>query len=673
MANLFQPSLNRVIDSNGDPISGAKLYFYATGTNTPATVYVDQTGVTASTNPLVANAAGVFETHAYVDPDTTYRVKLTDADEVETIFDVDPVRGQDIGAVQTAATTVEESAATAVEASATAVAAKNDAVSAKDDVEAANIYRTGIATSDKAALDALTGPFSEGDSAAVYEDGTASNNGIYSYKSSAWVKVADLPDTAAAASAVAAAASEANVDALLTSSTEPYAFGDKAFVAGFRSSDDRVVMGIGQDGTAYGSGPYVNMNEGSDTPVASLIAAPSRVPLADMVTCFVFGQSNAAGSNDEIVTSATFDSDALMLGAVTPDANNRATSLSAMYEGAGGATSETIASGFAGQVLAMKNAIFPAFGSPTFQIAMVARGASGTAIANLQSDSGAYQNLEGDVAAIDALATGTNAVSAWLWLQGESDDTTAVATYKTSFDSLQADIGTDFGAITGQASAPLALGVQVFGGNAMQAHYELMKEGKLLLACPTYHVEYSDALHYSAHGMRRLGAYVAKAYVLRALLGIDWKPLYPTALTLVDASTIVLDLNLVNGAVVWDFSTGQSITDSNAAALENFTSVVNRFSVVHSDDVVRAIDRVEITGPAQVTIHGRNADFASGDIVRYGFRDYRTTTGGTLQSAAADMAFIRDDGQSPFSFFTDASGDQYDLRNALLCFQETLA
>ena len=72
---------------------------------------------------------------------------------------------------------------------------------ARNDVLAASAYRTGVARATKAALDALAGPFSEGASAAVYADGTAANNGFYSYTSGAWVKVADLPEVTAAAAA----------------------------------------------------------------------------------------------------------------------------------------------------------------------------------------------------------------------------------------------------------------------------------------------------------------------------------------------------------------------------------------------------------------------------------------------------------------------------------------
>ena len=113
MANLFQPSLNRALDDNGNTVPGAKMYFFLTGTTTPATWFTNQAGTVAGTNPLTADAGGKFATPAYLDPDTTYRVRLTDADGVNVWPDVDPVRGYDEGMVQTAAEGAAASATTA--------------------------------------------------------------------------------------------------------------------------------------------------------------------------------------------------------------------------------------------------------------------------------------------------------------------------------------------------------------------------------------------------------------------------------------------------------------------------------------------------------------------------------------------------------------------------------
>lgn len=60
MPSLVNFAQLRAFDSNGDPVPGAKAYFYAPGTTTPATVYSDSALSTAHPVPLEADAAGVF-------------------------------------------------------------------------------------------------------------------------------------------------------------------------------------------------------------------------------------------------------------------------------------------------------------------------------------------------------------------------------------------------------------------------------------------------------------------------------------------------------------------------------------------------------------------------------------------------------------------------------------
>jgi len=59
MPALFTPNFQRA-DANGNPYSGAKLYFYASGTTTPITVYQDAGLTTPHSSPVVADSAGAF-------------------------------------------------------------------------------------------------------------------------------------------------------------------------------------------------------------------------------------------------------------------------------------------------------------------------------------------------------------------------------------------------------------------------------------------------------------------------------------------------------------------------------------------------------------------------------------------------------------------------------------
>lgn len=90
MAVLFTPSLDRAVDSSGNPVAGAKLYTYLTETTTPQVAYTDGEGTVPATNPLVADAEGMFEP-LFLEEGVTYRVKLTNSTGSETHYDVDPV------------------------------------------------------------------------------------------------------------------------------------------------------------------------------------------------------------------------------------------------------------------------------------------------------------------------------------------------------------------------------------------------------------------------------------------------------------------------------------------------------------------------------------------------------------------------------------------------------
>ncbi len=49
------------VDANGDPYSGALLFFYAAGSSTKQNVYTDSTGNTACSNPITLNSSGYPE------------------------------------------------------------------------------------------------------------------------------------------------------------------------------------------------------------------------------------------------------------------------------------------------------------------------------------------------------------------------------------------------------------------------------------------------------------------------------------------------------------------------------------------------------------------------------------------------------------------------------------
>ena len=87
----FQLPKTTVLDTSGNPIVGAKLYFYITGTSTPENVYQDEAQATAHTNPVVADAAGRVA-DIYLNTAVTYKIVVKDAADA-TIYTVDPIKG----------------------------------------------------------------------------------------------------------------------------------------------------------------------------------------------------------------------------------------------------------------------------------------------------------------------------------------------------------------------------------------------------------------------------------------------------------------------------------------------------------------------------------------------------------------------------------------------------
>lgn len=87
MARFINP-VAIALDDNGDPIVGAKLYFYKTVSVIKKSVYSDSAFTTATTNPQVAGAGGRFTGDIFLDG--IYNVVLTDANDV-VIWTKDPV------------------------------------------------------------------------------------------------------------------------------------------------------------------------------------------------------------------------------------------------------------------------------------------------------------------------------------------------------------------------------------------------------------------------------------------------------------------------------------------------------------------------------------------------------------------------------------------------------
>ena len=101
-SRFFMPRAS-AFDGNGDPISGAKLYFYDAGTSTPRATYSDSALSIANTNPVEADSAGRFP-DIFLTPSVAYKVAFTDAADAP-IWTADPYQPEEAASTPVASAT----------------------------------------------------------------------------------------------------------------------------------------------------------------------------------------------------------------------------------------------------------------------------------------------------------------------------------------------------------------------------------------------------------------------------------------------------------------------------------------------------------------------------------------------------------------------------------------
>lgn len=82
MTDRFPHFLNPAVDSNGDTLAGAQLFFYQVGTSTKKDTYSDGAKTIANANPLVADAGGRFG-DIFMLTDEQYKVVLAPAADTD--------------------------------------------------------------------------------------------------------------------------------------------------------------------------------------------------------------------------------------------------------------------------------------------------------------------------------------------------------------------------------------------------------------------------------------------------------------------------------------------------------------------------------------------------------------------------------------------------------------
>lgn len=88
MSYFLSPINSQIVDANGDPLSGGKIYTYQAGTTTPIATYTDSTGGTAQANPIILNSLGVPASPIWLQGGVTYKFVIKDsADATQRTID----------------------------------------------------------------------------------------------------------------------------------------------------------------------------------------------------------------------------------------------------------------------------------------------------------------------------------------------------------------------------------------------------------------------------------------------------------------------------------------------------------------------------------------------------------------------------------------------------------
>lgn len=93
---------SQIIDANGDPLVGGRVYTYLAGSTTPTATYTDNTGGTSQANPIILNTFGLPASPIWLDEGVSYKFVIKSSADV-TLFSFDNVEG-----VNDAATSASE-------------------------------------------------------------------------------------------------------------------------------------------------------------------------------------------------------------------------------------------------------------------------------------------------------------------------------------------------------------------------------------------------------------------------------------------------------------------------------------------------------------------------------------------------------------------------------------
>jgi hypothetical protein len=220
----------------------------------------------------------------------------------------------------------------------------------------------------------------------------------------------------------------------------------------------------------------------------------------------------------------------------------------AALEPGNAATGEQMSIGFANFAKALHNLQRGVENDADRTLVVSSCGRGGQTIAQLSKGAdpnyyGRLPDVAGKVKALASTANKTYGIGAFLWAQGENDYSagTTKAAYKAAFLQLLADVKADVvDGVSGQSRMPIVLTYQTGGSFAddsqelaiANAQLELSNEiPEVVMYAPSYPVTDKGG-HLSADGSRWMGMQAAKVFHRVVTLGLGWKPLQPTQVSI---------------------------------------------------------------------------------------------------------------------------------------------
>ncbi|PZT91661.1 sialate O-acetylesterase [Sphingomonas sp.] len=298
------------------------------------------------------------------------------------------------------------------------------------------------------------------------------------------------------------------------------------------------------------------------------------------------------------------------------------------------------------------------FASTSFQ--------NGTPIAQLSKGTDTYTRLMAQVANAARLsdtAGYVHRVGGFCGFQGNADVNTPTATYRAALRQLMTDVKADVRSRTGQLSLPFlfiqdadqqtdyAAG-QSYQPTAAAALYDLVKAGELMIACPAYHVEYSDDRHMTGNGYAQLGQHLGRALYEAVYRGSAWTGLRPREVIRYRSNKVLLRFHVPVAPLV--FRTDIVIDPGQGG-----------FRFVDDQGGTAIVDR-QIVGPEEVLLTlGR--DMAGNPEVRYAW----DTTGGTASGPKTGPRGCLFDSDTTQGYYINSDAP-WDLANPCVRFKEAV-